>query len=193
MFRCCGDSAQFTNNIEKKTIRSLSSLCSTTMATFEYVEIPADAIRLKASSLEPATKVFTSLPDARTASSWRASSESLSPAKSALALVPQMLLSASIPTSALPTTSIIASAISTPNPRAASDALLSTRVPLSVPIITANFRRFISKVGPIFWLQDRIEEIILWKKGWMRTAVWLAAYGFFCASLSPLSSRAHLE
>ena len=52
--------------------------------------------------------------------------------------------------------------------------------------MTANFRRFVSRVGPIFWLQDRIEEIILWKKGWKRTAVWLAAYGFFCTSLSPL-------
>ncbi|KAH0826222.1 hypothetical protein J3R83DRAFT_5680 [Lanmaoa asiatica] len=152
------------------------------MATFEYVEIPADAIRLKPTSLEPATKIFTSLPDTPRASSspWRASSEPLSPAKSALSLVPQMLLSASIPASISPTTSIIASAIAAPNPRVPSNTLLSTRDPLSVPIMTANFRRFVSKVGPLFWLQDRIEEIILWKKGWKRTAVWLAAYGFFC-------------
>ncbi|KAG8214334.1 hypothetical protein J3R82DRAFT_9294 [Butyriboletus roseoflavus] len=152
------------------------------MATFEYVEIPADAVRLKPSSLEPATRIFTSLPDTtRTSSSpWRTPSEPLSPAKSALALVPQMLLSASIPNSVSPATSIIASAIATPSPRTASHTLLSTRDPLSVPIMTANFRRFVSKVGPVFWLQDRIEEIILWKKGWKRTTVWLAAYGFFC-------------
>ncbi|KAF8125165.1 hypothetical protein EV363DRAFT_682104 [Boletus edulis] len=90
-----------------------------------------------------------------------------------------MLLSASIPTPPLPS-SIIASAIATPNPRLASHSLVSTRDPLSVPIMTANFRRFVSRVGPVFWLQDRIEEIVLWKKGWKRTTVFLAAYGFFC-------------
>ena len=156
-------------------------MTTTTTTTFEYVDIPADAIRLKSSSLEPATQMFTSLPDC-------APPESLLPAKSALALVPQMLLSASIPTvaSASPTPSIIASAIATPNPRAPSHSLLSTRDPLSVPIMTANFRRFVSKVGPVFWLQDRIEEIVLWKKGWKRTTVWLAAYAFFCPSPFPL-------
>ncbi|KAG9308876.1 hypothetical protein JVU11DRAFT_11336 [Chiua virens] len=46
--------------------------------------------------------------------------------------------------------------------------------------MTTNFRRFVSKVGPVFWLQDRIEEIILWKKGWKRTTVFLALYGFLC-------------
>ena len=150
------------------------------MATFEYVEVPADAVRLRPESLVPATKIMTSLPRASSC----ASSAPLSPAKSALALVPQMLLAASPP---LPAASIIASAIATPNPRS-PHALLTTRDPLSVPIMTANFRRFVSKVGPVFWLQDRVEEIILWKKGWKRTTVWLAAYGFFCASL-PLSSR----
>ncbi|KAN0074594.1 hypothetical protein V8E55_011643 [Tylopilus felleus] len=153
------------------------------MATFEYVEIPADAIRLKSTSLEPATKILTSLPDTTRMSSGmsRAAAESLSPTKSALALVPQLLLSASIPSPTLPSTaSIISSAIATPNPRAPSYSLLSTRDPLSVPIMTANFRRFVSRVGPVFWLQDRVEEIILWKKGWKRTIVFLAAYGFFC-------------
>lgn len=148
------------------------------MATFDYVEIPADAIRLKPASLEPATKIPTSLPDT-TPSSSRPTSEPLSPAKSALALVPQMLLSASPP---LPSAT---SAIATPH------SLLSSRDPLSVQIMSANFRRFVSRVGPVFWLQDRVEEIVLWKRGWKRTTVWLAAYGFFCASLSPLPSREH--
>ncbi|KAF8632034.1 hypothetical protein AX15_002080 [Amanita polypyramis BW_CC] len=58
--------------------------------------------------------------------------------------------------------------------------LLSTKDPLSVPIMSANFRRFVSCVGPVFWLQDRVEEIIMWKRGWKVTCVWLAAYGFFC-------------
>ncbi|KAF8550194.1 hypothetical protein OG21DRAFT_1487939 [Imleria badia] len=157
----------------------MTSLLSTTMATFEYVEIPADAIRLKQATLAPAKKILTSLPDTtRTSSS---TSEPLSPAKSALMLVPQMLLSASIPTAALPsTTSIISSAIATPNPRSPAVSLLSTRDPLSVPIMTANFRRFVCRVSPLFWLQDRVEEIILWKKGWKRTTVWLAVFGFFC-------------
>ncbi|KAI9568458.1 hypothetical protein HD554DRAFT_2098163 [Boletus coccyginus] len=128
------------------------------MATFDYVEIPADAIRLKPASLEPATKIPTSLPDT-TPSSSRPAFEPLSPAKSALALVPQMLLSASPP---LPSAT---SAIATPH------SLLSSRDPLSVQIMSANFRRFVSRVGPVFWLQDR---------GWKRTTVWLAAYGFFC-------------
>ena len=155
-----------------KILIKSSSLLSTTMATFEYVEIPADVIRLKPATLEPATKIMTSLPDtARTPSAT--SSTPLSPAKAALALVPQMLLSASIPTTPLPT-----------GTAPAPHALLSARDPLSVPIMTANFRRFVSKVGPVFWLQDRVEEIILWKKGWKRTTVWLAVYGFFCTSLS---------
>lgn len=61
-----------------------------------------------------------------------------------------------------------------------SHTYLSTHDPLSLSTMTTNFRRFVAKVGPLFWLQDRIEEIILWKKGWKRTTVWLAAYGFIC-------------
>ncbi|KAH7910828.1 Peroxin/Dysferlin domain-containing protein [Hygrophoropsis aurantiaca] len=81
-------------------------------------------------------------------------------------MFPQMLLSIS------PTSS---------NPRPVAPAqLLSTRDPLSIPITTVNFRRFVSKVGPVFWLQDRIEEILMWKKGWKATCVWIAAYAFLC-------------
>jgi hypothetical protein len=29
--------------------------------------------------------------------------------------------------------------------------------------------------------QDRIEEIILWKRGWLRTTVWMASYAFLCS------------
>ena len=60
---------------------------------------------------------------------------------------------------------------------------MSTKDPLSVPILTVNFRRFVSCVGPVFWLQDRIEEIVVWKKGWKVTCAWLCAYGFFCTFL----------
>ncbi|KAF9222915.1 hypothetical protein BS17DRAFT_782808 [Gyrodon lividus] len=187
------------------------------MATFEYVDIPPDAIRLKSSSqdssshsIQPATKILTSLPESSSQtttsapSSWRVQFDGItitppsvasttanvmSPTRSALSLVPQLLLSSSIPTSAssivtpsIPssTTGTISSAIATPNPRGPPHTLLSSRDPLSLPIMTSNFRRFVAKVGPIFWLQDRIEEIVLWKKGWKRTTVWLAAYGFLC-------------
>ena len=61
--------------------------------------------------------------------------------------------------------------------------LLSSKDPLSIPITTTNFRRFVAKSGPIFWLQDRIEEIVLWKKSWKYTLVWMSAYAFLCMSL----------
>jgi hypothetical protein len=46
--------------------------------------------------------------------------------------------------------------------------------------MSTNFKRFVSIVGPVFWLQDRVEEIILWKTGPTRTLVWMAAYSFIC-------------
>jgi len=54
--------------------------------------------------------------------------------------------------------------------------LLSSRDPLSLPITTINFKRFVSIIRPVFWLQDRVEEIILWKMGPARTIIWMAAY-----------------
>jgi len=58
--------------------------------------------------------------------------------------------------------------------------LLSAKDPLSIPITTMNFRRFISRCGPIFWLQDRVEEILFWRKGWQYTSAWMAGYAFLC-------------
>jgi hypothetical protein len=103
-----------------------------------------------------------------------ASSILASPAKNAVNLLPQLLLS-SLPSNPPPQQG-------TSNPRGKQQAttLLSSRDPLSVPILTVNFKRFIERVGPIFWLQDRIEEIVLWKKGWKVTGVWIAIYSFFC-------------
>jgi hypothetical protein len=43
-----------------------------------------------------------------------------------------------------------------------------------------NFRRFVAKVGPVFWVQDRVEEILLWRKGWRVTGTWMAVYAFLC-------------
>ena len=38
-------------------------------------------------------------------------------------------------------------------------------------------------VGPVFWLQDHTnKEIVLWKRGWLRTTVWMAPlYAFLCS------------
>ncbi|ORX34478.1 hypothetical protein BD324DRAFT_636086 [Kockovaella imperatae] len=55
---------------------------------------------------------------------------------------------------------------------------LSTRKEaLSLPLISNNFRRFVTKVGPVFWLQDRIEEVLFWRKPrW--TWAWIMAWTF---------------
>ncbi|KAK1224884.1 hypothetical protein PQX77_012196 [Marasmius sp. AFHP31] len=47
--------------------------------------------------------------------------------------------------------------------------LLSNKDPLSIPIMSVNFKEFIQRVGPVFWLQDRIEEIVCWRRGWKMT------------------------
>ncbi|KAF8216739.1 integral peroxisomal membrane peroxin-domain-containing protein [Mycena galopus ATCC 62051] len=155
------------------------------MATLDYIEVPASASRLRPKSptdstsheIRRAPKILTSLPHPpppimhRRADS--ASSILTSPTKNAVNLIPQLLLSSlpSNPPQQGPS-----------NPRAKQqlNALLSSRDPLSVPILTVNFKRFIERVGPIFWLQDRIEEIVLWKRGWKVTSAWIAAYAFFC-------------
>ncbi|KAG7086838.1 hypothetical protein E1B28_002760 [Marasmius oreades] len=58
--------------------------------------------------------------------------------------------------------------------------LLSNRDPLSIPIMSVNFKQFVERVGPVFWLQDRIEEIVFWRRGWRMTCTWLAIYAFIC-------------
>ena len=58
--------------------------------------------------------------------------------------------------------------------------LLSTLEPLSLQATTVNFRRFVSKSGSIFWLQDRIEEVLMWRKGGKVTLTWMAIYTFLC-------------
>ena len=41
--------------------------------------------------------------------------------------------------------------------------LLLSRDPLSLAIMSTYFKQFTSIIGPVFWLQDCIEEIIHWK------------------------------
>ncbi|KAF8604205.1 hypothetical protein BDV93DRAFT_544203 [Ceratobasidium sp. AG-I] len=97
-----------------------------------------------------------------------------SPMRSASFSIPSMLLAAT--TQSLPPAP-------SASPRETSDGnakLLSTRDSLSLQITTANFRRFVSRSGSIFWFQDRIEEIILWRCGWRYTIAWGCAYSFLC-------------
>ncbi|KAG6915800.1 hypothetical protein DXG01_009801 [Tephrocybe rancida] len=163
------------------------------MASLAYVSVPSSATRLQSmppssssssAPLQRAKKVVISLPTPTSApstpfldSSTNSLAQSMtSPTSAAFALLPQMLLSSALPGPNGP---------STPPKDKEKDArkgpqLLTTKEPLSIPITTANFKRFVAKSGPIFWMQDRVEEVVLWKRGWRVTAVWMAAYAFFC-------------
>lgn len=37
-----------------------------------------------------------------------------------------------------------------------------------------------ARVGPVFWLQDRVEEVLMWRCGWKYTSIWIASYAFLC-------------
>ncbi|KAH9065284.1 integral peroxisomal membrane peroxin-domain-containing protein [Lactarius vividus] len=146
------------------------------MAVFEYVDIPACATLLPSDVNHHAdVKVQTSFPptshpavaDGQTSPS---SAQGSSSTRTVFGNLPSLLLASSLQ---------ISTNHSTENPRNVSQ-LMSTRDPLSVPITTVNFRRFISRIGPVFWLQDRIEEIVTWRKGWKVTALWMAVYSFLC-------------
>lgn len=147
------------------------------MATMDYIDVPASAIRLRPQSpnqshqIRRAPTIITSLPHPPPPMMHRRtdSASTMSP-KAAVNIIPQLLLS-SLPSN---------TPQSNPRGKQQSITLLSSRDPLSVPILTVNFKRFIERVGPVFWLQDRIEEIIFWKRGWKVTGVWIAAYAFFC-------------
>ncbi|KAG6898707.1 hypothetical protein C0993_004956 [Termitomyces sp. T159_Od127] len=156
------------------------------MASLAYISVPPCATRLESpsQSLQRAKKVTTPLPNGTSQLSAPSTNTPTqtgmnSSTAAAFSLLPQMLLSSTLPT--------------TPSSPSAKDKekekekvtrkglqLLTTKEPLSIPITTANFKRFVAKVGPIFWMQDRIEEVILWKRGWRVTGVWMAAYAFFC-------------
>lgn len=148
------------------------------MATLEYVEVPAYATRLQAKRptpgpLRPEPKIVTSLPQPPPDSP--SSSAPLSPSKLVFSNIPAMLLSSTLQ---IPSNPVV-------DARGGGVKLMSTKDPLSIPIMTVNFKRFTSKVGPVYWMQDRIEEILTWKKGWKVTAVWMSAYAFLCEPSFP--------
>ncbi|KAJ3786222.1 hypothetical protein GGU10DRAFT_352553 [Lentinula aff. detonsa] len=175
------------------------------MATLDYISIPSCASRLQfqpqpsskssrahtanENDIRPAPKLRTSLP--------RPSAESsegpTSPLKgfagsSAFNLLPNLLLSSSLPSGSTPTSDPTAPSDSKSNPgkkrfkklHQEPVVLLSNKDPLSIQVTSVNFKRFIERVGPVFWLQDRIEEIVCWRRGWKLTGTWLAVYGFLC-------------
>jgi hypothetical protein len=146
---------------------------STQMTVLHYVDIPAYA-----TAVVPTEVRKPSDTNLNTSSSTNTTDDPVSPSspsgntptRAVFGNLPGLLLASSlqIPTDFL-----------NENPRNVSQ-LLSTRDPLSVPTTTVNFRRFVSRVGTVFWLQDRIEEILTWKKGWKVTVLWMIAYSFLC-------------
>lgn len=149
------------------------------MGLLDYVSVPSYASPLRAgspTSSRPAPRLTTALPHPRaddntsTPTSAHASSPAL--ASPGGLNLPALLLSSALP----------AGTTTTAHPRKAGGAkLLSAKDALSIPITTVNFRRFVSKCGPVFWVQDRVEEVVMWRRGWKLTAVWAAAYAFLCA------------
>jgi hypothetical protein len=161
---------QLHTNADDDTTPSANPL----MTLFDYVDIPACATVVPPEvKNHPDIKSQTSLPPTSHATDDSApptSPTSTQGARTVFGNLPSLLLASSL--------QIQTNGLSE-NPRSGSQ-LLSTRDPLSVPTTTVNFRRFISRLGPVFWLQDRIEEIVTWKKGWKVTVMWMTAYSFLC-------------
>lgn len=161
------------------------------MASFDYVEIPSYATPLQSTAshdeIRPLPKVETRLPHPDLFPAVPPVLSSPSSSNAALKTgfnLPQTLLSSAL--------HLPANAPSTPRGMGKGNSpLLTTRDPLSIQIMTVNFRRFVSKSGSVFWLQDRIEEIVMWRKGWKHTAVFMAAYAFICTHPS-LSQSTYL-
>ncbi|KAM6488964.1 hypothetical protein JOM56_015600 [Amanita muscaria] len=160
--------------------------------TLDYLDIPSTATLLHSSRFQPAPKITTSLPSPSPPIS--------APTSPTLDSVPNFILAATLPTGLFspstpttPTTPSAPASSAAPPPappllshtRSPSKSnrpapLLSSKDPLSLPITSTNFRRFIACVGPAFWVQDRAEEIVLWKKGWKWTTLWVLLYGGLC-------------
>ncbi|KAL0240300.1 hypothetical protein I308_106550 [Cryptococcus tetragattii IND107] len=71
--------------------------------------------------------------------------------------------------------------------------LTTQREALSVPLLSNNFRRFVTRVGPVFWLQDRIEEVLYWRKP-VWTWAWILTWVFIStARVHPPSSTGELS
>ncbi|KAJ1307655.1 hypothetical protein OPQ81_001748 [Rhizoctonia solani] len=158
-----------------------------------YVTIPTNATVLPTKSSEASEGCSSQAPSRENASplSVRATMEAMQLKSSAQSVTsptsgapqsPMRASSFSIPSILLAaTTQTIPTGPTSPREVLESNGkLLSNRDSLSIQITTANFRRFVSRSGPVFWFQDRVEEIILWKRGWPYTSAWGCAYAFLC-------------
>ena len=152
------------------------------MATLDYVSIPSSATRLDGATIRPTKRIPTSLPSTSSSVSTSSTTTLSTPTSGTFAILPQLLLSGSLPPGTIPST-LTDHETSKDGPET---KLLTTRDALSIPTTSTNFKRFVARAGPIFWLQDRIEEIVMWRRGWRVTGVWMAAYAFFCLFYFPV-------
>ncbi|KAI0338995.1 hypothetical protein BDW22DRAFT_1487362 [Trametopsis cervina] len=143
------------------------------MATLDYVDIPSSATRLHSltpsASMRPQPKITVPLPHPS-----HAPTPLLSPSTTDSPFSPSFTLSHVLLAGAIP------NAPTTPRARTDAPRLVSTKDPLSIPITTVNFKRFVGKAGPVFWVQDRLEEVVMWRRGNRYTGVWIAGYAFLC-------------
>lgn len=134
----------------------------------DYVQIPSYASRIiQAEHAAPASKVETRPPQSEHTSVRPQGKDP--PAPKQHFTIPSAILASGI-------------AIPSPSPRnpRKKTGLVSSSEPLSLPTTTNNFRRFALRSGSIFWLQDRIEEIVMWKKSYRITVAWMSTYAFLC-------------
>jgi hypothetical protein len=150
------------------------------MGSIDYIDVPPAATRLdNPATIRPAPKFATNLPrpDPNHGRHHRTASGHTPSSGIAAALIPQILMG-SIPATPADGSAPVTSPIN--SRKKEKPTLLSSKDPLSLPIMTNNFKRFVAKVGPVFWFQDRVEEILFWKRGWKRTTTWMALYAFLC-------------
>jgi len=141
----------------------------------DYAPIPNYATRLgRPTAHNPTSKTQTSLPKPDGHNSATYAQPQPQPT-SPLNMIPQILLSSTLHIPDAP------SDVATNPHKSVHAPLLSIREPLSIPTTTINFKRFVAKSGPVFWFQDRVEEVVMWRKGWRVTGVWMAVYTFLCA------------
>ncbi|KAG6824888.1 hypothetical protein H0H92_005519 [Tricholoma furcatifolium] len=128
------------------------------MTSLDYISIPASATRLHSTNLQRAKKVTITLPAYSPPSipitTSPPSTLPTSPTNAAFSVIPQMLFSSAIPASPTPSK---------------KGNLLTNKEALSIPITTANFKRFVAKSTSIWWMQDRVEEVVMWQRGWRVT------------------------
>lgn len=137
----------------------------------DYVQIPSFASRIDSQLPNAPAKVETKPPQSDHLSVTPQSSSREPPTPKQPFNIASAILASGI-------------AIPSPSPRnpRKKTGLLSSKEPLSLPTTTNNFRRFALRSGPIFWLQDRVEEIVMWKKSYKVTAAWMCTYAFLCKS-----------